>query len=133
MSICPATLTRFGIQFYWTKWPSGYKTHRFSIWLSKYSRRVGRFGVPQGGPFSPLAANIYLNEVDWTFDAIRRKTAQGPYEAVNHHRFTDDIVITSVATTLSVNGPNELCSDSRNSSHRSVWRSTARRRSSLTH
>jgi RNA-directed DNA polymerase len=35
-----------------------------------------------------------LNEVDWTFDAIRRKTAQGPYEAVNYHRFADDIVIT---------------------------------------
>ncbi len=55
---------------------------------------TGRIGVPQGGPFSPLAANIYLNEVDWAFDAIRRKTAQGPYEAVNYHRFSDDIVIT---------------------------------------
>ena len=54
----------------------------------------GKIGVPQGGPFSPLAANIYLNEVDWTFDAIRRKTAEGPYEAVNYHRFADDIVIT---------------------------------------
>ena len=54
----------------------------------------GKRGVPQGGPFSPLAANIYLNEVDWAFDAIRRKTAQGPYEAVNYHRFADDIVIT---------------------------------------
>jgi RNA-directed DNA polymerase len=54
----------------------------------------GKVGVPQGGPFSPLAANIYLNEVDWFFDAIRRKTAEGAYEAVNHHRFADDIVIT---------------------------------------
>ena len=54
----------------------------------------GKIGVPQGGPFSPLAANIYLNEIDWAFDAIRRKTAQGPYEAVNYHRFADDIVIT---------------------------------------
>src|SRR5262249_39829236 len=54
----------------------------------------GKIGVPQGGPFSPLAANIYLNEVDWAFDAIRRQTAQGPYEAVNYHRFADDIVIT---------------------------------------
>src|SRR5487761_561671 len=53
----------------------------------------GKLGVPQGGPFSPLAANIYLNEVDWFFDAVRRKTAQGPYEAVNYHRFADDIVI----------------------------------------
>src|SRR5206468_9775474 len=41
-----------------------------------------------------LAANIYLNEIDWFFDAIRRKTAEGDYEAVNYHRFADDIVIT---------------------------------------
>ena len=58
-------------------------------------RVTGRIGVSQGGPFSPLAANIYLNEVDWAFDAIRRKTAEGPYEAVNYHRFSDDIVITA--------------------------------------
>ena len=57
-------------------------------------RATGKIGVPQGGPFSPLAANIYLNEVDWAFDAIRRETAQGQYEAVNYHRFSDDIVIT---------------------------------------
>ena len=83
---------------------------RHSTLLDKIARRVqdpqvlhlikqilkagGKVGVPQGGPFSPLAANIYLNEVDWTFDAIRRKTAEGPYEAVNYHRFADDIVIT---------------------------------------
>jgi hypothetical protein len=54
----------------------------------------GKIGVPQGGPFSPLAANIYLNEVDWIFDGIRCKTAEGPYERVNYHRFADDIVIT---------------------------------------
>lgn len=57
-------------------------------------KAAGKVGVPQGGPFSPLAANIYLNEIDWMFDEIRRKTAQGPYEAVNYHRFADDIVIT---------------------------------------
>ena len=66
---------------------------RHSVLLDKIAKRVqdpqvlhlvkqilkagGKIGVPQGGPFSPLAANIYLNEVDWTFDAIRRKTAQG--------------------------------------------------------
>ena len=54
----------------------------------------GKKGVPQGGPLSPLAANIYLNEVDWYFDDLRRKTAQGPYEAINYHRFADDTVIT---------------------------------------
>ena len=32
--------------------------------------------------------------MDWRFDAIRRKTAEGDYEAVNYHRFADDIVIT---------------------------------------
>ena len=53
----------------------------------------GKAGVPPGGPFRPLAANIDLNEVDWFFDAIRRKTAAGAYEAVNYHRFADDIVI----------------------------------------
>ena len=87
-----------------------FDTIRHSVLLDKIAKRVqdpqvlhlvkwiikvgGKIGVPQGGPFSPLAANIYLNEVDWAFDAIRRKTAQGPYEAVNYHRFADDILIT---------------------------------------
>jgi RNA-directed DNA polymerase len=62
--------------------------------IKQIIKATGKVGVPQGGPFSPLAANIYLNEVDWAFDAIRRKTAQGPYEAVNYHRFSDDMVIT---------------------------------------
>lgn len=42
---------------------------------------------------SPLAANIYLNDLDWLFDDIRCKTADNGYEAVNYHRFADDIVI----------------------------------------
>lgn len=83
---------------------------RHSVLLEKIAKRIddpqvmhlvkqiikvgGNVGVPQGGPFSPLAANIYLNEVDWFFDAVRRKTAEGGYEAVNYHRFADDIVIT---------------------------------------
>src|ERR1035438_3562298 len=87
-----------------------FDTIRHSLLLGKIAKRVqdpqvlhlvkqiikagGKLGVPQGGPFSPLAANIYLNEVHWAFDAIRRKTAEGPYEAVNYHRFADDIVIT---------------------------------------
>jgi RNA-directed DNA polymerase len=87
-----------------------FDTIRHDILLQQIARRVqdpavlhlvkqilkagGKIGVPQGGPFSPLAANIYLNEVDWAFDAIRRQTSQGPYEAVNYHRFADDIVLT---------------------------------------
>src|SRR5947208_5053370 len=87
-----------------------FDTIRHSVLLDKIAKRTqdpqvmhlvkqimkvgGKIGVPQGGPFSPLAANIYLNEIDWFFDAIRRKTAEGDYEAVNYHRFADDIVIT---------------------------------------
>jgi RNA-directed DNA polymerase len=87
-----------------------FDTIRQHILLEKIARRVkdpevmhlvkmilsvgGKIGVPQGGPFSPLAANIYLNEVDWVFDEIRKKTTQRGYEAVNYHRSADDIVIT---------------------------------------
>lgn len=87
-----------------------FDTIRHDILLERIAKRVqdpqvmrlvklilktgGKIGVPQGGPFSPLAANIYLNEVDWYFDGIRRKTAVGEYEAVNYHRFADDIAIT---------------------------------------
>lgn len=83
-----------------------FDTIQHSVLLGKIAQRIedpqvlhlvkqiikvgGKIGVPQGGPFSPLAANIYLNEVDWFFDAIRRKTAEGAYEAVNYHRFADD-------------------------------------------
>ena len=83
-----------------------FDTIQHSVLLGKIAQRIqdpqvlhlvkqiikvgGKVGVPQGGPFSPLAANIYLNEVDWFFDAIRRKTAEGAYEAVNYHRFADD-------------------------------------------
>jgi RNA-directed DNA polymerase len=87
-----------------------FDTLKHSILLDKIAQRVqdsevmhlvkqiikvtGKVGVPQGSPFSPLAANIYLNEIDWMFETIRHKTAQGPYEAVNYHRYSDDIVIT---------------------------------------
>lgn len=88
-----------------------FDTIQHSVLLGKIAKRVedqevmhlvkqiikasGKTGVPQGGPFSPLASNIYLNEVDWFFDDIRKKTTQeGKYEAVNYHRFADDIVIT---------------------------------------
>jgi RNA-directed DNA polymerase len=87
-----------------------FDTIRHNVLLQKIARRIkdpdalrlvkqivkagGKIGVPQGGPFSPLAANIYLNEVDWYFDAIREKTTERGYEQVNYHRFADDIIIT---------------------------------------
>lgn len=87
-----------------------FDTIRHSVLLAKIARRVqdpevmhlvkqiikaaGKVGVPQGGPLNPLAANIYLTDLDWYFDDIRRKTTEGGYEAVNYHRFADDIVIT---------------------------------------
>jgi group II intron reverse transcriptase/maturase len=71
-----------------------FDTIRQSVLLDKIAKRIqdpqvlhlvkqiikagGKVGVPQGGPFSPLAANIYLNEVDWAFDAIRRRRHRGP-------------------------------------------------------
>jgi len=56
-------------------------------------KATGKKGIPQGSPLSPLLANIYLNELDWYFDEVRRKTATGRYEEINYHRFADDIVI----------------------------------------
>jgi RNA-directed DNA polymerase len=43
-------------------------------------------GTPQGGPLSPLLANIYLNPVDWLMHA----------KGYTSIRFADDIVITTV-------------------------------------
>lgn len=51
-------------------------------------------GLDQEGPFNPLTANIFLEEVNWFFDAVRRKTAEGACEAVNYRRFGDHIVTT---------------------------------------
>ena len=46
-----------------------------------------------GGVFSPLAANIYLNELDWEFERMRQEVVDGPYDSLNYHRFSDDITI----------------------------------------
>lgn len=87
-----------------------FDTIRHAVLLEKIARRVqdqqvtklvkqiikagGEVGVQQGGPFSTLAANIYLNDLDWYFDTVKEKTATGSYDAVNYHRFVDDIIIT---------------------------------------
>ncbi len=111
---------------------------RHSVLLDKIGRRVkdpevmrlvkqiikttGKVGVAQGGPFSPLAANIYLTDLDWYFDGIRRKTAEGSYEAVNYHRFADDIVIT-VSGHYSKRGWAELAVQRLNEQLVTLWES----------
>ena len=114
-----------------------FDTIRHSVLLEKIAKRIqdpqvmglvkqiikagGSVGVPQGGPFSPLAANIYLNELDWFFDAIRRKTADGEFEANLYNRFADDLVITVTGTLPNAAGPNGLCNGSGNRSR--LWAS----------
>jgi RNA-directed DNA polymerase len=82
---------------------------RHHILLAKMARRVpdaqvvalvkkiltatGSIGVPQGGTFSPLAANISLHDLDWHFERRRQHTADGPDDAMNDHRCADDILI----------------------------------------
>jgi RNA-directed DNA polymerase len=61
--------------------------------VRKILKATGTIGVPQGGPFSPLAANIYLNDLDWQFEQLRQQTEDGPYDSLNYHRFADDIII----------------------------------------
>ena len=111
-----------------------FDTMRHSVLLDKIAKRIqdpqvmhlvkqiikvgGMLGVPQGGPFSPLAANIYLNEVDWLFDAIRRKTAERDYEAITIIGSPMMWSSPSVDTIPNGAGPNGLCNGFRNSSRR---------------
>jgi RNA-directed DNA polymerase len=39
--------------------------------VKKLLKAAGAMGVPQGGPFSPLAANIYLNDLDGQIERLR--------------------------------------------------------------
>jgi group II intron reverse transcriptase/maturase len=61
--------------------------------VKKILKAGGKIGVPQGGPFSPLAANIYLNELDWEFERMRQETENGAYDSLNYHRFADDMLV----------------------------------------
>jgi RNA-directed DNA polymerase len=53
----------------------------------------GKRGVPQGGVFSPLLANIYLTEVDAMLERAIRVTQEGAYTRVDYVRYADDLVI----------------------------------------
>ncbi|TAK01394.1 group II intron reverse transcriptase/maturase [bacterium] len=61
--------------------------------VKKIFKAGGKIGVPQGGPLSPLAANIYLNELDWEFERMRQETEDGVYDSLNYHRFADDMLV----------------------------------------
>ncbi len=88
---------------------SYFDTVRHDILLKKISSRVddadvmrllklifkasGKRGVPQGGPFSPLASNIYLNEVDKMLERAKKATSKDGYQHIEYARWADDLVI----------------------------------------
>ncbi len=53
----------------------------------------GKRGVPQGGPLSPLLANLYLNEVDKMLEKAKTVTKDGGYTRIEYARFADDLVV----------------------------------------
>jgi RNA-directed DNA polymerase len=53
----------------------------------------GKKGIPQGGPLSPLASNIYLNEVDKMLEKAKKVTTKNGYSHIEYVRFADDIVV----------------------------------------
>lgn len=60
-------------------------------WLKAGYMEEGKYhdsssGTPQGGVISPLLANIYLNELDWTLDSL---------EGIRFVRYADDFLIFS--------------------------------------
>jgi RNA-directed DNA polymerase len=56
-------------------------------------KATGTKGVPQGGVISPLASNIYLNEVDRMLEKAIEVTREGRHERVTYARFADDLAI----------------------------------------
>ncbi len=82
---------------------------RHDLLLAKVARRVrdgevlhllrlvlkaaGKRGVPQGGPLSPLLANIFLTEVDGMLERAKESTRVGKYTYVEYARFADDLVV----------------------------------------
>ena len=88
---------------------SYFDTVRHDILLSKIAARVndrdimrllklmlkasGKRGVAQGGPLSPLASNIYLNEVDKMLERAKEVTGTDGYQHIEYVRWADDLVI----------------------------------------
>jgi RNA-directed DNA polymerase len=61
--------------------------------LKRILRATGQKGLPQGGPLSPLLANIYLTPVDQMLEKAQETTRRGPYRHVTYARWADDLVI----------------------------------------
>jgi RNA-directed DNA polymerase len=61
--------------------------------LKGICKASGKRGIPQGGPLSPLLANIYLNEVDELLEEQKAMSAEGPYTRIGYARFADDLVV----------------------------------------
>lgn len=54
----------------------------------------GKQGVPQGGPLSPLMANVYLNEIDKMLEKAKEVTKTHPvYTNIDYTRWADDLII----------------------------------------
>jgi len=53
----------------------------------------GKRGVPQGGPLSPLLANLYLNKVDKMLEQAKAVTKDGRGMHIEYARFADDLVV----------------------------------------
>jgi RNA-directed DNA polymerase len=82
---------------------------RHDLVLTKVARRVqdaailhllrmilkasGKRGVVQGGPLSPLLANVYLTEVDAMLERAKEVSRNGQYTYVEYARWADDLVI----------------------------------------
>jgi RNA-directed DNA polymerase len=56
-------------------------------------KTTGKKGIPQGGPLSPLLANIYLNEIDKMLEEAKEATKWNNYTNVGYARFADDLVV----------------------------------------
>ena len=61
--------------------------------LKMILKSSGKRGVPQGGPLSPLLANVYLNEVDKMLERAKKVTQRGEWTYVQYARFADDLVV----------------------------------------
>jgi retron-type reverse transcriptase len=90
-------------------------TIRHSILLDKIAKRVqapqvmhlikqiikaaGKIGVPQGSPLSPLAANIYLNEIDWMLKNRLRKSMPWWRDGATTSEWATPVVLSAKCAT----------------------------------